>query len=497
MPQQPTGNVPAFLAKLWKMVDNPETDLLICWSDEGTSFLIKNQADFTKQMLPYYYKHSNMASFVRQLNMYGFHKVMSVDSGGLKGEHDESEFAHPYFIRGQEHLLDQIKRKVSVAAARPGVFLPSIKSEKVTGDWVTVNTVNTAGSPSTGVNEVLTEVSLIKDRQEDLDGKLDTMKNENEALWREVLSLRQKHTQQQKIVNKLIQFLVALVQPRMGGAMKRRFAPVPGTQLAIEEGGSGPSAPKEPRLDTSDSQGPVIQELGDQDISTMTGAELQDFLNISQEVTVTTPEAVVEQPPLRKQANPSSGLKQEKDEGGLGGSGGQAKYRLVDPASVNPALIQQVVKSELKRPVLHREISKEDFDLDINSMQKELDNLKDLLSGQITLDTSLVSSLFNAQEEGMPNMNLFNESLLNQEEEASLQHSGSCEPTAKSAVTYNPSLFELTEDDRMTPDIQTPSSNKPNTTSSSQPGVNFDADLNTPLVTEDTTDPLIRLLYKK
>ena len=36
------------------------------------------------------------------------------------------------------------------------------------------------------MNEVLSEVSLIKDRQEDLDGKLDTMKNENEALWREV-----------------------------------------------------------------------------------------------------------------------------------------------------------------------------------------------------------------------------------------------------------------------------------------------------------------------
>ena len=42
MPQQPTGNVPAFLAKLWKMVDNPETDALIGWSDEGTSFLIRS-----------------------------------------------------------------------------------------------------------------------------------------------------------------------------------------------------------------------------------------------------------------------------------------------------------------------------------------------------------------------------------------------------------------------------------------------------------------------
>ena len=61
---------------------------------------------------------------------------------------------------------------------------------------------------------------------------------------------------------------------------------------------------------------------------------------------------------------------------------------------LTPSLFQQqMVKSENKRPVLHREISKEDFDLDINSMQKELDNLKEILSGQITLDTSLVSRL--------------------------------------------------------------------------------------------------------
>ena len=95
------GNVPAFLAKLWKMVNNPDagktflllytfqytcqkSDNLIAWGEDGNSFIIKNQSEFTKTMLPYYYKHSNMASFVRQLNMYGFHKVMSVDSGGLR-----------------------------------------------------------------------------------------------------------------------------------------------------------------------------------------------------------------------------------------------------------------------------------------------------------------------------------------------------------------------------------------------------------------------------
>merc|ERR1719153_630295 len=277
-----------------------------------------------------------------------------------------------------------------------------------------------APSNSCLVNEVLTEVSLIKDRQEDIDGKLDTMKNENEALWREVLSLRQKHTQQQKIVNKLIQFLVALVQPRMGGAMKRRYAPVPGHQLAIEEGGGGQSSPKQPRLSEG---GPVIQEMEEHDISNMTGSQLQDFLNIS-EGSVTTP--VETEPPVIVASSSSSSRPQPtaspvKLETGSSNGGSQqqgSKYRLVDPASVNPALIQKIVKSEgLKRPVLHREISKEDFDLDINSMQKELDNLKDILSGQITLGSTLVSSLFNV-DDSMPNMNLFNESLLNQEEEA-------------------------------------------------------------------------------
>ena len=36
-------------------------------------------------------------------------------------------------------------------------------------------------------------------------------------------------------------------------------------------------------------------------------------------------------------------------------------------------------------------------------MQKELDNLKEILSGQITLDSTLVSSLFNV-DDGIPNM---------------------------------------------------------------------------------------------
>ena len=100
------------------------SDHLICWSDEGKSFIIRDQTEFAKSLLPYYYKHSNMASFVRQLNMYDFHKVMNVEAGGLRGERDEVEFAHPFFERGQDHLLDQIKRKVSLSTRGGGQLVP-------------------------------------------------------------------------------------------------------------------------------------------------------------------------------------------------------------------------------------------------------------------------------------------------------------------------------------------------------------------------------------
>jgi len=459
MPQAPTGNVPAFLAKLWKLVDSPETDLLISWGDDGSSFVIKHAAQFAREILPYYYKHSNMASFVRQLNMYGFHKVINVDSGGLKSEKEDQEFAHPYFLKGQEHLLEFIKRKVSVGGPRlagaGAAFLPSIKSEKV--------------------NEVLSEVSQIKDRQEDLDSKLDTMRNENEALWREVLGLRQKHSQQQKIVNKLIQFLVALVQPSRMGTMKRRFTAEP--LLALED---GEKQEKAARMDT----GPIIKDVTNE-VGDDAGIQLDELLaNTSKQqyYSVTTP-THTDVEPAPSLTTPTNSPRTTTD---------QSKYRLVDPASLNPSgsgptpttRTTSPSTSTPKRPVLMREVSKEDVDVDLTSMQRELDNLKDLLSGQITLDTSLVSSLFNPDESLNNSMGIFNDGLLNLSVEK--EPVKEKEPAGElKHVTYNPSLFELTDEDDG-PVFQIGNYKPPEPSA----GMLGTPELNTPLVQDDGGDPM-------
>ncbi|XP_026205561.1 heat shock factor protein 1 isoform X4 [Anabas testudineus] len=212
------GNVPAFLTKLWTLVEDPDTDPLICWSPSGTSFHVFDQGRFSKEVLPKFFKHNNMASFIRQLNMYGFRKVVHIEQGGLvKPERDDTEFQHPFFVRGQEHLLENIKRKVTNVS--------SVRQEdvKISADEV---------------HKILNDVQVMKGKQDTIDSRIIAMKHENEALWREVASLRQKHVQQQKVVNKLIQFLVSLVQTNRILGVKRKIP------LMLNDSSSAHSVPK-------------------------------------------------------------------------------------------------------------------------------------------------------------------------------------------------------------------------------------------------------------
>lgn len=122
-----------------RLVNKTSIDMLICWTNDGTGIWIADAGEFSKSVLPCYFKHGNWQSFVRQLNrrwmgcmvvtrqssthsyclsVYGFRKVCNTyTSGGVADnsshQSDGWHFRHSYFRKGAEHLLQYVKRKRS------------------------------------------------------------------------------------------------------------------------------------------------------------------------------------------------------------------------------------------------------------------------------------------------------------------------------------------------------------------------------------------------
>lgn len=101
-----------FVHKLYNMVVDVQYQHLISWNYTGSSFIVCNIMEFSRDVLPKHFKHNNFSSFVRQLNMYGFHKVNKSPRGHRTlAENQIWEFSHPKFLRGRPDMLDDIKRK--------------------------------------------------------------------------------------------------------------------------------------------------------------------------------------------------------------------------------------------------------------------------------------------------------------------------------------------------------------------------------------------------
>ncbi|EIN06203.1 hypothetical protein PUNSTDRAFT_91010 [Punctularia strigosozonata HHB-11173 SS5] len=101
-----------FVTKLYQMINDPKSANFIQWTDLGTSFVVSNVGEFSRSILGSHFKHNNFSSFVRQLNMYGFHKINRTPRAQRTSTDAQTwEFSHNKFLRGRPDLLDEIKRK--------------------------------------------------------------------------------------------------------------------------------------------------------------------------------------------------------------------------------------------------------------------------------------------------------------------------------------------------------------------------------------------------
>jgi hypothetical protein len=100
------GQLEAFPEKLYRLLAEAErdgNDQIISFTPDGRAFKIHNRQAFIEEVSPKYFRHARITSFVRQLNFYGFKKLLDGPNRG--------GFANPPFLRGHPELLAMIKRK--------------------------------------------------------------------------------------------------------------------------------------------------------------------------------------------------------------------------------------------------------------------------------------------------------------------------------------------------------------------------------------------------
>ncbi|KAK9366751.1 hypothetical protein V1509DRAFT_227024 [Lipomyces kononenkoae] len=166
------------------MVNDPKNSAHINWMPDGLSFQVVGREQFEKTVLPKYFKHSNFSSFVRQLNMYGWHKVQDVTAGAMQSGEETWQFKSPNFMRGREDLLDNIVRNRGSKG--------SDEDEEF------------------DLHQVLEEVEIIRQSQQVIAEQLKHLKQDNELLWSESYQTRERHKNFSDTLEKILRFLASV-----------------------------------------------------------------------------------------------------------------------------------------------------------------------------------------------------------------------------------------------------------------------------------------------
>jgi len=141
------GVTTPFPLKLHEMLHKVEShglEHIVSWQPHGRCFVVHKPQEFV-QLLPNYFKLSKLASFQRQLNLYGFQRI-------TKG-YDKGGYYHELFLRNRmfmAHAIQRIKVKGTGVRARSN---PAQEPDFWNMPWVdAASTPTGSSSPTNNMN---------------------------------------------------------------------------------------------------------------------------------------------------------------------------------------------------------------------------------------------------------------------------------------------------------------------------------------------------------
>lgn len=201
--------IPSFLIKLYQILESNQYKDIIDWDETGKLFIIKNLNGFCEKVLPIYYKHNNYSSFVRQLNMYDFHKIRNKDNFIV--------YEHSMFCRNGKHLIGQIKRKNKQIE---NGLVPIGEKGKNSNDDVLINLNNKNSKKNNKKNLAKTLNALIEkakqtgQKQNSIESKISILNEANSDLISQnklILQEISNKTEYNKKLESIVLFVIELL----------------------------------------------------------------------------------------------------------------------------------------------------------------------------------------------------------------------------------------------------------------------------------------------
>ncbi|KAJ5765207.1 Heat shock factor (HSF)-type DNA-binding [Penicillium odoratum] len=234
--------IPPFVQKLSSFLDESKNTELIRWSDDGNSFIVLDEDEFARTLIPELFKHNNYASFVRQLNMYGFHKKVGLSDNSMRASERKnkspSEYANPYFKRGHPDLLWLIQKPKNTPghASKGSKGGPRVKTEEVEeneledyGDDGAAATresrprpqqlslLTETPMPSDQLSGVYRELQAIRQQQQIISTTITRLRKEHEQLYAQAANFQEQHTRHENSINAILTFLATVYNRSLQG----------------------------------------------------------------------------------------------------------------------------------------------------------------------------------------------------------------------------------------------------------------------------------------
>lgn len=146
-----SGKEPPFPVKLHRILSNAEHNDVISWLPHGRSWRVLKPKAFEEKVIPMYFRHAKYASFMRQVNGWGFKRM-------TQGP-DHNSYYNELFLRGLPHLCAKMRRPAKAKTGttdsdtnpdfyRISMVNPLPSSNPIPGNLAALNIAGVNGFPN-------------------------------------------------------------------------------------------------------------------------------------------------------------------------------------------------------------------------------------------------------------------------------------------------------------------------------------------------------------